>query len=549
MGGLRLPVFYFKIKEKTMGLSEILMLIGGLALFLLGMDSMGKGLETACGNKMKSILKKLTSNRFVGVLVGMGITAIIQSSSATTVMVVGFANAGMMSLTQAIWVIMGANIGTTVTGLLIALDVGVIAPFFAIIGVIMMLFIKKPLVNEIGKIFAGFGILFIGMDMMSTAMVPLRENEFFVGLMTQLSNPLLGILVGMVFTAIIQSSSASVGILQALALSGSIGLNSAVYILFGMNIGTCVTALLASISTNRNAKRTTLIHFMFNVIGTAMFTIICLVTPLVSFMEGLTNSPSLQIANMHTLFNISTTLVLLPFGQYLVKLAEKILPDKKEEESVFMYLNHDLNISIGNTALHLNNIKKEVERMYNIALKNIELSFDGLINNSSSNYEIINKNEDLIDKLNKGIIQHITKSLHNENNDQISETYGAYLNISTDIERISDHSINISNALDEMINKEITFSNQVIEEVKLMKQITLEMLSNSLDPNNLEKISNLEQQIDDLTDKFRENMFDRLKESVCTPEGSIIYSTLLINFERIGDHLLNISEQSKLIHN
>ena len=423
-----------------MGLTEILMLIGGLALFLLGMDSMGKGLETACGNKMKSILKKLTSNRFVGVLVGMGITAIIQSSSATTVMTVGFVNAGMMSLTQAIWVIMGANIGTTITGLLIALDVGVIAPFFAIIGVIMMLFIKKPLVNEIGKILAGFGILFIGMDMMSSAMVPLRENEFFINLMTQLSNPLLGILVGVVFTAIIQSSSASVGILQALALSGSIGLSSAVYILFGMNIGTCITALLASISANRNAKRTTLIHFMFNIIGTVMFTIICLVTPLVSFMEGLTNSPSLQIANMHTLFNISTTLVLLPFGQYLVKLAEKILPDKKEEESVFMYLNQDLNISIGNTALHLNNIKKEVERMYNIAFKNIELSFDGLINNSSSNYEIINKNEDLIDKLNKGIIQHITKSLHNENNDAMSETYGAYLNISTDIERISDHS-------------------------------------------------------------------------------------------------------------
>ena len=357
-----------------MGIEEILGLLGGLALFLWGMDSMGDGLEAACGDKMKSILEKLTSNRFIGVLVGAAITAVIQSSSATTVMVVGFVNAGMMTLSQAIWIIMGANIGTTVTGLLIALDVGVIAPIVAVIGVVMMLFIKKPMVNEIGKILAGFGILFIGMDMMSGSMAPLRDNEMFINLMTSFSNPLLGILAGAIFTAVIQSSSASVGILQALAMSGAIGLESAVFVLFGMNIGTCVTALLASISANRAAKRTTLIHFFFNIIGTVIFTIICLITPLVDLLKSNVSAPAMQIANMHTIFNVVTTLLLIPFGLYLVKLVEKIMPDREViTNSAFMYLKNDINMyNVGASSLQLENIHKEIKRMHELAFDNIK---------------------------------------------------------------------------------------------------------------------------------------------------------------------------------
>lgn len=522
----------------------LLMLAGGLSLFLLGMNSMGNGLETACGSKMKSILKKLTSNRLVGVLVGMVVTAIIQSSSATTVMVVGFVNAGMMSLSQAIWVIMGANIGTTVTGMLIALDVGVIAPIFAIAGVIMMTFIKKPMVNEIGKILAGFGILFIGMDMMSTAMSPLRDFEPFTNLMTSFSNPLLGILVGAIFTAVIQSSSASVGILQALAMSGAIKLNSAVFVLFGMNIGTCITALLASIGTNRNAKRTTLIHFMFNVIGTVLFTLICVIFPrFITYMEGLTSSPALQIANMHTIFNIVTTILLLPFGLYLVKLAEKILPDKViEDDSIFMFLNHDKNIRIGNSSLHIENLKQEVKRMYAITKESIELGFENLIN-PEANYESkINKNEDLIDKLNEGIIKYITLNLQTEVNIEVSATYGAYLSISNNLERLSDHVMNIVYEIKEMSEKNITLSEKTIEEIKEMKDVILEMTEKAMDPYFFNEIKNLETKTDKLTVLFRENTFSRLKDSICTAEGSIVYSTLLINFERIGDHLLNVSE-------
>ena len=264
----------------NLDISILLGLLGGLALFLYGMQMMSAGLEAAAGNRMKGILERLTSNRFLGILVGAGITAVIQSSSATTVMVVGFVNSGMMTLKQAVWIIMGANIGTTITGQLIALDVGAVAPLFAFVGVAMVVFLKKPQIHHYGNILAGLGVLFIGMEMMGSAMEPLREWPAFVNLVSTFSNPVVGILAGAAFTALIQSSSASVGILQALALSGVIGLDSAVYVLFGQNIGTCITAVLASIGTSRNAKRTTIIHLMFNVFGTVLFTVICMATPL-----------------------------------------------------------------------------------------------------------------------------------------------------------------------------------------------------------------------------------------------------------------------------
>ena len=254
-----------------MQMTDFLSLLGGLALFLYGMQMMSSGLEAAAGSRMKQILERLTANRFLGVLVGAAITAVIQSSSATTVMVVGFVNAGMMTLNQAVWIIMGANIGTTVTGLLIALDVGELAPLFAFVGVAMVVFVKRPQLQHIGQILAGLGVLFIGMDMMSGAMSPLRESEAFIQMMSNFSNPLLGILAGAGFTAVIQSSSASVGILQALANSGVIGLSSAVFVLFGQNIGTCVTALISSVGANKNARRAAMVHLYFNIIGVTVF--------------------------------------------------------------------------------------------------------------------------------------------------------------------------------------------------------------------------------------------------------------------------------------
>lgn len=307
-------------------------LLGGLALFLYGMHQMSGGLNQAAGDQMKQFLERLTKNRFMGVAVGTLVTAVIQSSSATTVMVVGFVNSGMMTLRQAVWVIMGANIGTTITGQLIALDVGAVAPLIAFLGVAVVLFARKEKTGYVGEIVAGLGILFLGMEMMSAAMQPLSESEAFLEAMTRFEHPLSGILAGTVFTAAIQSSSASVGILQTLAESGAISFAGAVYVLFGQNIGTCITAILASIGTSRNAKRTTIIHLAFNIIGTVVFTGLCMLVPFAAWVGDFTpGRPAAQIANMHTIFNIGTTLLLLPAGNLLAGMAERILPDEKRE--------------------------------------------------------------------------------------------------------------------------------------------------------------------------------------------------------------------------
>ncbi len=318
--------------------TDVLRLLGGLALFLYGMQMMSAGLEEAAGARLQKLLAKLTGRPLAGVLVGAGVTAVIQSSSATTVMVVGFVNAGMMTLRQAVGVIMGANIGTTVTGQLIALDIGQIAPVFAICGVLPAVFSKRRTLRLCGQVTAGLGFLFIGMSMMSSALAPLAQSPRFIRLLTSFQSPILGILAGTVFTAVIQSSSASVGILQALAANGLIGADAAVYVLFGQNIGTCITAALAAVGTSQNAKRAAAVHILFNVFGTAIFTPLCMVIPLRAFVESLApGDPAAQIAHMHTLFNVASTLLLFPFGGALARLAERILPEEKRSCTHFHF--------------------------------------------------------------------------------------------------------------------------------------------------------------------------------------------------------------------
>lgn len=532
----------------------ILGLLGGLALFLYGMQMMSQGLEAAAGNRMKQILEKLTANRFLGVAVGAGITAIIQSSSATTVMVVGFVNSGMMTLNQAVWIIMGANIGTTITGQLIALDVGAIAPLFAFLGVAMILFLKKPKYTYIGEIMAGLGVLFIGMGMMSNAMVPLRETEEFVSLMTKFSNPALGILVGAVFTAVIQSSSASVGILQALAGTGLIGLDSAVFVLFGQNIGTCITAVLASIGTSRNAKRTTLIHLMFNIIGTVVFTIVCLVTPLVSFMEGLTDSPAAQIANVHTLFNVTTTLLLLPAGTALAALAKKILPElpaEKNQEKHLEYLRplgKSAERSVGVAAIYTNQLEQEVFRMMGMAKENVDKAFWAFRTGNAEELSAVCEKEDYIDYLNKEISHYISRTIVNEINEE--ETYNAsqYFKMIGNIERIGDHALNIAEYTKTLEEHHITFSQSAQEEMERIEQ-ALRVLFEILEQENrgtaewMARVAQIEQNMDDMTVEYREAHMKRMRSGDCSEEACIIYSEMLTDFERIGDHGLNIAQE------
>lgn len=537
-----------------MGIADVLSLFGGLALFLYGMQMMSNGLEAAAGNKMKSILEKLTSNRVKGVLVGAGITAVIQSSSATTVMLVGFVNSGLMTLKQAVWVIMGANIGTTITGQLIALDMGAIAPIFAICGVGAIMFVKSEKVHHISSILAGLGILFMGMDMMGAAMAPLQESEAFIGLMTKFSNPLIGILVGALFTAVIQSSSASVGILQALASTGMIPLSSAVFVLFGQNIGTCITAVLASIGMKVNAKRTTVIHLLFNIIGTVIFTIICLITPYVQWIEAMTpGDPVAQIANAHTVFNIVTTLLLLPFGTLMAQAAEKILPDSKKADDEDLRLKYirpfESSYAIGHSAVAVSQVRDEVLRMQGMVAKNISDAFDTLISYDEKVRKKVAEREEYIDYLNKGISEYTVSLMASEMNMSDSRKINGYYAIVSNLERIGDHAINLAEYADDMIKWEIGFSDTVLEELAEMKEQSLTALDNLKDitEENAERILSqaavIEQKIDDMRDKFFKKQMQRLKKGKCQPQSGIVFSEILTDFERMGDHTLNIAQQ------
>ena len=527
-----------------MNLSLILGLLGGLALFLYGMQMMSDGLEKTAGDRLKSILEKLTSNRFLGVLVGAVITAIIQSSSATTVMVIGFVNARLMNLRQAVWIIMGANIGTTITGQLVALNMSEIAPLFAFAGVVMIVFLKNPRLHSLGSIVSGLGILFIGMDMMSTSMEPLRESALFISMITQFANPVIGILVGALFTALIQSSSASLGILQALARSGVIGLGGSVFVLFGQNIGTCITAVLASIGTSREAKQTTIIHLSFNIIGTILFTTICILTPLTSLVESWTpgNAPQ-QIANMHTLFNVVTTIVLLPFGTYLADFAQRILPSEKMsmDSEGLMYLQPlpNSNKIVGLSAINVQQIHDEVMRMMELAYANVNDAFDQLIQYREDRSKAISKRESTVNFLNSAISNYISDVFGNGNlSPETSQNLTAYYMMLVDIERISDYSIHIDRQA-VVISKEKN-TDEEIKILKKMKSRTFKMHDLIFD---LKRAGEYNDHIDENTQEWRNMQIQGLKDKTISSELGISFSRILTDYDRINDHALNLAEE------
>lgn len=532
--------------------TNILSLLGGLALFLYGMQMMGDGLEAAAGNKMKQILEKLTSNRIKGVVVGALITAIIQSSSATTVMVVGFVNTGLMTLQQAVWIIMGANIGTTITGQLIALDVGAIAPLIAFLGVACIMFVKNERIKHIAAIFAGLGILFVGMDMMSAAMYPLRESEAFINLMTSIDNPLLCIAIGAVFTALIQSSSASVGILQALAGAGLVPFATSVFILFGQNIGTCITAVLAAIGTKTNAKRTTVIHLLFNIIGTTIFTVICLVTPFIDIMESFTSDPVKQIANMHTTFNIVTSCLLLPFGTYLAMIATKILPEKESEMEEIQQLRYivpfERNYHVGHSAVILTQIEQEVSRMFDKAKQNLSAAYEALLKKDISKLEEINEREEYIDYLNTEISKYIVGLMSTEMSEEDTKAINAYYMLVSNIERIGDHAMNIAEYAEDLKKWDISFSEHALSEIVEMKNANetilegINLTDHETVAQQLTHVVKHETVINQMQKTYLDGQIIRAKEGTCKAESGILFSELLTDFERIGDYALNIAE-------
>lgn len=535
-----------------MGIESILGLLGGLALFLYGMHMMGDGLEVAAGDKMQAILEKLTSNRFIAILVGAGITAAIQSSSATTVMVVGFVNSGLMKLEKAVWVIMGANIGTTITGQLIALDISAIAPVIAIIGVIFATFFNNERTQSIGMVIGGLGILFIGMGMMSDSMSPLRESEAFVSIMTNFSNPILGILAGAVFTAIIQSSSASIGILQALAASGVIPLQSAVYVLFGQNIGTCITSLLASLGANRNAKRATLVHLLFNVLGTVIFVSVCMIVPFTDFVASITPSnPMAQLANIHTIFNVTTTLLLIPFGEKLAEITYVLLPLKGDEleETAELTLLGDQTFGSGIVAL--SSLKNEVIKMFVLTKKSLLLTYDVFVTGKKLDMEKIERNEKKINRIN----YEINKFMGNVTTLGMNEIESGKCNIlfklSVDIERIGDHVENLAEYAKMLNMKEIHFDANTKNEldalyrnIRYVQNLLLEEDIFSKD-ELFQVIEEKEEEVDQFTLQYRHNEIKRLQNKESDANTGVIYSEMLTDLERISDYLMNVAEGCK----
>ena len=535
-----------------MSIANILSMAGGLGLFLFGIRTMGDGLENAAGAKLKRMLEVLTGNRFLAVLVGFVVTAIIQSSTATTVMVVGFVNAGMMTLAQAVGVIMGANIGTTVTSLLIALNFSSVAAASVLVGVILMLASKKTLVKNLGSIFTGFGLLFLGIDLMSDSMAPLRDSAGFMNFIVTVSEsplrPLFGIILGIVMTAVLQSSSASVGVLQTLAMQGLVPLKFSVFVLFGQNIGTCLTALFSTVGAKKNSKRAAVIHLLFNLIGTGIFILIALLTPYVEWIEKLSPDPMAQIAISHIVFNIVSTVVMFPFAKALVKLSCLLVPGKDDSESE-MHCKFIDDRLLNTPPFAVMQVSKEVARMAKLARDNFETSAHALINRSDKDLDKVMENEEIINYLNHHITSYLVKLNALDITDSDSDYIARVFHAINDIERVGDHAINLAEAAQHNIGEGLKFSDPAREElnqlcgsvVTLLERSMAAFDNQSLSDNEAKELSDLEEHIDDLTLECQDSHIFRLNRKECNTEAGMLYLNTITDFERVGDHAINIA--------
>ncbi|MEG1436609.1 MAG: Na/Pi cotransporter family protein [Oscillospiraceae bacterium] len=542
-----------------MDIFAILTFIGGLALFLYGMDAMGKGLEKNSGGKLKTVLEKLTSNKYKGVLLGAAVTGVIQSSSATTVMVVGFVNSGIMQINQAISIIMGANIGTTVTAWLVSL-IGIkgdsiaiqllnptaFTPILALVGIILLMFSKSQRKKDIGGILLGFSVLMFGMFTMTSSVEPLKDVPQFTNILTLFSNPVIGVLAGAIVTGVIQSSSASVGILQALSATGSITYSAAIPIIMGQNIGTCVTALLSSIGANKNAKRAAMAHLYFNIIGTILFLVIYYSFDAIigfAFADNVINAAG--IAVVHTLFNVSSTLVLLPFTKQIEKLVcLTIKTDENSPEEDLKLLDERLLATPG----------VAVRQCFLTTCQMAEVARDNLFNSlslmkvySETRAEEVRLGEDRIDKYEDKIGTYLVKLSGKDLSDVDSGITSKMLHCIGDFERISDHAINITEVANEINTKKLVFTKEAYEDLNMMYSAVKEIVNIAFDAfikDDVElakKVEPLEQVIDNLNSQLKTRHIERLRKGNCTTEMGFVFSDIITNYERIADHCSNIA--------
>ena len=541
-----------------MGFFDVVMLLGGIALFLFGMKVMSAGLEKTAGGRLESILRNATSNRFKAFLLGVGITSLIQSSSAVTVMLVGLVNSGIMQLQQTVGVIMGTNIGTTVTAWILSLtgltgdnfivqllNPNNFAQIFAVIGISYAMFSKKAKQRSTGEILLGFAVLMAGMAVMRSSVAGLESNETFRNIMIAFSNPLLGILFGTVITAIIQSSSASVGILQAFSLTVGVSYATAIPVIMGMKIGTCITAVLSSIGTNKNARRVAIVHFYFNIIGAIVFlTALYIANAVFSlpFLEG--NVSPVSIAIIHTLLSVATTFLLFPFAKQLETLSRMTIRDKPGEETKYELLDERL---LATPAMAIAQCRNMVVEMSNVAREAIVLALGMIIEYDDKATAVIRDNEDLLDgyedKLNTFLVKLSAYGLSSNDSWKVSEL----LHIIGDLERMGDHALNILQSAEEMRDKEIAFSDEAKQDITVAHTALMEIIVMTIEAFErgdialARQVEPLEQVIDKLIAKMRSRHIARLQRGECSIIPGFVLSDLLINYERVSDHCSNMA--------
>ena len=533
-----------------MGFGNIATLLSGLGLLLYGIKILGEGLELAAGAKLKVLLEKMTSNRFAAVLVGFVITTLIQSSSTTTVMVVGFVNTGIMNLTQAIGVIMGANIGTTTTSILVSLDIGKYAPIAIGIGVFLSMLTKKTTKKHIGLAITGFGMLFLGMTLMKDAMEPLASSPVFSEWLMNANNPFVAILIGTVITAVIQSSAASIGILQALASQGLIPLHFAAYVIYGQNIGTCITALISSIGTKKNSKRTAVMHVLFNVFGTVIFIILTKLLPFTDWIESLTYNTMMQLSLVHIIFNVVSTLIMFPFAdKVLVKLACLIVPDKKDSSEDDFKLKFVDNLMINTPPFAVAQVSKEVHRMAGLARQNFSVAAEDLLNKSCDHFDEVQHTEEVINFLNHNITPILVKINSLDLSYSDAKYIGRVFHVINDIERIGDHAQNLEEAAKSRVDEGIEISAEGERELREMYETTLKLIDGSieaftaqiLDNENAEQLSEYEASVDDMQTEFEQSHIERLNAHKCNTRAGMLFINTITDFERVADHATNIA--------
>jgi phosphate:Na+ symporter len=524
--------------------------LGGLGIFLFGIKYMGDGLQNAAGDRLKNILDRFTTNPFMGVLAGIFITALIQSSSGTTALTVALVSAGFMKLRQAIGVIMGANIGTTVTAFIIGIDIGAYALPIIAAGAVLLFFFKNRTINAFGQIVFGFGSLFLGLELMSGGMKPLRSLDAFQDLMVSMSdNPVLGVVIGTVLTVIVQSSSATIGILQELFGSGAINLKASLPVLFGDNIGTTITAVLASIGTSISARRAASVHVMFNIIGTIIFMIFLgAYTNFVEYLQSALNlNPEMTIAFAHGFFNVTNTIIQFPFIGALAWLVTRIIPgEEKFVDTTVKHLN--LKVIEHSPSVALGQAKEEILRMGGFAKDGLSEAIHYLNTQNNDHAALAFQYEEAINKLDKAITDYLVQVSRSSLSDQHSEVHMNYMNIIRDIERVGDHTENIIELLELRMTRKAPLSEKALGELNEMFQLTLETLNDalqSLSENNVNLATGVlakEVRIDKMEKDYRKTHIMRLNEGSCTGDAGILYVDIISNLERIGDHSVNIAQ-------